>query len=436
VTELLEKYLFKSVSAWPLITLRVAFGVLMTFGAVRFWYYGWIEELYIKPNFHFQYFGLELPTLSEAGMYFVFMLFVLLSILFTLGFYFRIVAPLLFITFCYIELIDVSTYLNHYYFVSIVLFFFCFVPAARMFSMNALRARNSASHEVPAWTINIFLLQIGIVYFFAGLAKLHSDWLLEALPLKLWLPARAHLPLIGSLLEKPIAAYIFSWAGCIYDLSIPFILLYKPTRFIGYLTVIAFHILTWILFPIGIFPWVMIVMTLAFFPPASHEQFWKRFMPAEGTTQSEPPRNKKLVSAMVVLFFTIQILLPLRFIVQSENLFWDELGFRFSWRVMLMEKSGDVQFRVSDTCGHSYIVEPSQQLTKLQYTQMSTQPDLILQYAHHIAKLNSRDCAVTSIHAESYVSLNGRGSRPFVDPTVNLLEVTDNGDRLKWLMPY
>ncbi|MDP4827846.1 MAG: HTTM domain-containing protein [Flavobacteriales bacterium] len=436
MTDFFEKYLFKSVSAWPLITLRVAFGVLMTFGALRFWYYGWIEELYIKPNFHFQYFGLELPTLSEAGMYFVFMLFVLLSILFTLGFYFRIVAPLLFITFCYIELIDVSTYLNHYYFVSIVLFFFCFVPAARMFSMDALRARNSASREVPAWTINIFLLQIGIVYFFAGLAKLHSDWLLEALPLKLWLPARAHLPLIGSLLEKPIAAYIFSWAGCIYDLSIPFILLYKPTRFIGYLTVIAFHILTWILFPIGIFPWVMIVMTLAFFPPAAHAQFWRRYIPAEGTTQSEPPRNKKLVSAMVVLFFTIQILLPLRFIVQSENLFWDELGFRFSWRVMLMEKSGDVQFRVSDTCGHSYIVEPSQQLTKLQYTQMSTQPDLILQYAHHIAKLNSRDCAVTSIHAESYVSLNGRGSRPFIDPAVNLLEVTDNGDRLTWLMPY
>lgn len=408
----------------------------MTFGAVRFWYYGWIEELYIKPNFHFQYFGLELPTLSEAGMYFVFMLFVLLSILFTLGFYFRIVAPLLFITFCYIELIDVSTYLNHYYFVSIVLFFFCFVPAARMFSMDALRARNSTSLEVPAWTINIFLLQIGIVYFFAGIAKLHSDWLLEALPLKLWLPARGHLPVIGSFLSKPIAAYLFSWAGCIYDLSIPFILLYKPTRLIGYITVIVFHILTWILFPIGIFPWVMIVMTLAFFPPEAHAKFWERFIRTKGTTDSKPARHKKMVSALVVIFFTIQILLPLRFLIQSENLFWDELGFRFSWRVMLMEKSGDIQFRVSDTCGHSYIVEPSQQLTKLQYTQMSTQPDLILQYAHHIAKLNSRDCAVTSIHAESYVSLNGRGSRPFIDPAVNLLEVTDNGDRLTWLMPY
>lgn len=380
-----------------------------------------------------------MPILSEAGMYFIFMLFVLLSILFTLGFFFRIVAPLLFLTFGYIELVDVSTYLNHYYFVSIALFFFCFVPAARMLSMDALRKRESISHVVPAWTINIFLLQIGIVYFFAGLAKLHSDWLIEALPLKLWLPARAHLPLIGPFLENPIAAYIFSWAGCIYDLSIPFILLYKPTRVFGYFSVVVFHILTWILFPIGIFPWVMIFMTLAFFPPEAHAQFWKRITHAAGTaaaTDSMSSGYKKLVSAMVVIFFTIQFLLPLRFFVLSENLFWDELGFRFSWRVMLMEKSGDVHFRVSDDCGRTYIVEPSQQLTKLQYTQMATQPDLILQYAHHIASLNSSDCAVTAIHAASYVNLNGRGSRPFVDPDINLLEVTDKGDRLSWLLPY
>lgn len=436
MTKFFEKYLFASVSAWPLITLRVAFGILLTFGALRFWYYGWIEDLYITPSFHFQYFGLYLPKLSEASMYFIFMLFVLLSILFTLGLFFRIVAPLLFITFTFIELIDVSTYLNHYYFVSIALFFFCFVPAARMFSMDALRTGNRLSQEVPAWTINIFLLQIGIVYFFAGIAKLHSDWLLEALPLKLWLPARGHLPIIGPLLEEPVAAYIFSWAGCIYDLTIPFILLNKRTRLFGYFTVIIFHILTWLLFPIGIFPWVMMAMTLAFFPPSAHEKFWRRFVNTKSESTPTQFKFNSLITTSILVFFTIQVLLPWRYLVQSENLFWDELGFRFSWRVMLMEKSGDVQFRVIDSCGRRYIVDPSQHLSKLQYTQMSTQPDLILQYAHHIRSTYSSDCTVTAIHADSYVNLNGRGSRPYIDPNVNLLTVTDQGDRLTWLLPY
>ena len=103
---------------------------------------------------------------------------------------------------------------------------------------------------------------------------------------------------------------------------------------------------------------------------------------------------------------------------------------------MLMEKSGDVQFRVIDSCGRRYIVDPSQQLSKLQYTQMSTQPDLILQYVQHIRSTYSSDCTVTAIHADSYVNLNGRGSRPYINPNVNLLTVTDQGDRLTWLLPY
>jgi len=36
-----------------------------------------------------------------------------------------------------------------------------------------------------------------ILYFYAGLAKLNSDWLIQALPLKIWLPARNDMPIVG-----------------------------------------------------------------------------------------------------------------------------------------------------------------------------------------------------------------------------------------------
>ncbi|PWH09998.1 HTTM domain-containing protein, partial [Bacteroidetes bacterium SCGC AAA795-G10] len=53
-------YLNKNKShAATLAFFRVAFGSLMFFSVIRFWSKGWIESLYIKPNFHFKYFGFE-----------------------------------------------------------------------------------------------------------------------------------------------------------------------------------------------------------------------------------------------------------------------------------------------------------------------------------------------------------------------------------------
>jgi len=73
------------------------------------------------------------------------------------------------------------------------------------------------------------------VYFYAGLAKINSDWLIEAMPLKIWLPTNTELPFIKTLLNQNWVHYAFSWTGMIYDLAIPFLLLYKPTRKFAFL---------------------------------------------------------------------------------------------------------------------------------------------------------------------------------------------------------
>ncbi|NIP24426.1 MAG: HTTM domain-containing protein, partial [Phycisphaerae bacterium] len=125
---------------------------------------------------------------------------------------------------------------------------------------------------VPAWTINIFKLQLGLVYFFAGVAKLNPDWLLNAMPLQIWLPANADLPIVGPLLEYTASAYIFSWAGAFYDLTIAFFLLWKRTRILAYVAVIGFHMFTWFLFQIGMFPFIMILCTLIFFSADFHKK--------------------------------------------------------------------------------------------------------------------------------------------------------------------
>ena len=111
---------FDLTSSAPLATFRIFFGLMMLFSLIRFWSNGWIETLYIDPNFHFKYFGFN--WVSDWGQY-TYLLFIicgLSTILITLGIFYRFGMAIFFLSFTYIELIDKTTYLNHYYFISVL----------------------------------------------------------------------------------------------------------------------------------------------------------------------------------------------------------------------------------------------------------------------------------------------------------------------------
>ena len=76
-------------------------------------------------------------------------------------------------------------------------------------------------------------------------------------------------------MEFPETAFLFSWAGCLFDLFIVFILLNNRLRIYGYILVIFFHGITSAMFPIGVFPFVMIISTLIFFSESFHIKFIK-----------------------------------------------------------------------------------------------------------------------------------------------------------------
>ena len=188
----------------------------------------------------------------------------------------------------------------------------------------------------------------------AGIAKLNSDWLFEAMPLKIWLTSKYDIPIIGdSLLQLNWVHYLMSWGGMIYDLSIPFLLIYKRTRNFAFFMVVVFHVFTRILFPIGVFPYVMIISALIFFDNSFHEKiinYLKRIILAISIYKTEKIKNEvkyttnKSALFIVSVFFAIQIALPLRSVFYPDNIMWHEQGYRFSWRVMLMEKIGYTTF--------------------------------------------------------------------------------------------
>ena len=428
----------------PLATFRVLFGGIMLISVIRFMAMGWVEELYIKPGYFFTYWGFDwVKPIGETGLYLVFIALALSALLLMLGLFYRLAAPAFFLLFTYTELLDKTNYLNHYYFVSIVAFILIFLPAHRYFSLDVMRNPTLKITQVPAWMINGIKLQLGLVYFFAGLAKLNPDWLFEAQPLKIWLPARSHFPLVGPLFNYEATAFIFCWAGAMYDLSIPFLLYWRKTRGLAYLAVIGFHLMTWLLFPIGMFPFIMVLSTLIFFSEKFHLQLISKLSGgmsgSDLTTKEFRPGglSYRFLTGLFLLHFSLQILLPFRYLLYSGNLFWTEQGYRFSWRVMLMEKAGYAIFTVTDPeTGQSAEVTNSNFLTLNQEKMMATQPDMILQFAHYLDSHYRKQGVVDpEVRARVYVTLNGKGSRPFVDSTVDLSLEKESLTARTWVLP-
>jgi hypothetical protein len=444
---LISKYLKTQTDIAPLAIFRLFFGLMLFVSIIRFWTNGWIEKLYLEPKFHFSYLGFN--WIQPIGNY-TYVLFIIcgLSALFVaIGYKYRIAISIFFLSFLYIELMDKTTYLNHYYFISIVSFLMLFLPANAYFSVDAV-IRKKQYKQIPKWTIDSIKLLLVIIYFYAGLAKLNSDWLLRAMPLKIWLPSKYDLPFIGeNLMQQNWFHFAMSWSGMLYDLAIPFLLLYKRTRFVAFLFVIFFHVFTRVLFPIGMFPYIMIISALIFFDAKLHDKiinFINNYILKSKKTIlivtdfhfSKVKRN--IFLAVFGVFFAIQILVPWRYLMYPGELFWTEEGYRFSWRVMLMEKAGSTNFKIVDLqSGKYFSVNNTDFLTSFQEKQMSYQPDFILEYAHflgdHFTKQGHKNVGV---FAESYVALNGRLSTQFIDKKVDLYQQKASFKHKDWVVPF
>ena len=402
---LLER-LNRPVDPAGIAAFRVAFGALMLFAVVRFVARGWVGELYLEPSFHFTYYGFDwVRPLPVWGMGALFALMGLSAIGIMFGAFTRASALVFFLTFGYAELIDKSTYLNHYYLVSLLALLLTLVPS-------------SASSPVRAWAYLLFRIQVGLVYFYAGFAKLNSDWLFEAQPLRTWLQVYRDLPLIGSLLGQTPTAFAMSWAGAAFDLLIVPLLLCKRSRRLAYAAAVAFHVSIWLLFPVGVFSWVMLVSATVFFDPSWPRRWLKKSsipsLSGAGAALSRP------AAALAAAYVALQVLVPLRFVAYPGAVNWTEEAFRFAWRVMLIEKSGSVEYRVVTDRGQTLVL-PRAELTPLQYKMMSTQPDMIHEYALHLAaRFRAAGHADVRVYADAFASLNGRPGQRLIDPGFDL----------------
>lgn len=405
-----------------LVWARLSFGLIIAWEVLRYIRHDRISRYYIEPDFTFTYYGFEwVQPFSALGMGVLFAVIVVSALGVAAGALYRVCAPLLFVSFSYFFLLDAAQYLNHIYLCCWLSLLLCFMPANRCFAVDTRLGLAPCSDVVPAWTLWLLRAQVGLVYFWGGVAKLNGDWL-NGLPMLGWMEGRREMWLIGPLLAWDPTAYLMSCAGLALDLLMFPLLIWRRTRLWALGAAVLFHLLNLTIFNIGIFPFLMVAWTLLFLDAGAPRRLFRQravVVPSVG------PLLSRLGAVLLGGWLFIQLALPLRHWLYPGNVSWTEEGHRFAWHMKLRSKSARATFVVRDVdTGRQWKVEPSDLLTDRQRRKMITRPDLIVQFAHHIEdELRARGHREVEVRAHVFASLNGRRRQRLVKETVDLTQV-------------
>ena len=289
--------LFKPVDISFLVFFRIVFGGIMLWEVYRYFSYGWIARYFLEPAVNFTYYGFSwVKPWPGRGMYIHFLVLGVAAACVMVGFLYRIAAPLFFLAFTYFFLLDQTRYMNHFYLVCLISFLMCFLPAQRAFSIDALLFRKIRSDVVPAWTLWLLRAQVGIPFFYGGIAKLNSDWIRGGEPMRIWLHHLTELPSFGHIFAADWVVYSFVISGLLLDLLVVPLLLWRLTRPFAFAAAVVFNLINAVIFNIGIFPWLMLGALFIFFPPDVVRRFARALMSPGGEefrdSESSPPPVK------------------------------------------------------------------------------------------------------------------------------------------------
>ncbi len=424
-----------------LAAFRISFGLAMAWDAARFLNKGWVASHYIEPDFLFKYPGFEWVTpLPEPGMTAVYVGMIISSLLIALGAFYRAAITYYFVAHTYTFLLAAEHYLNHHYLISLVAFLLLWMPANRCLSIDAWGRDDMRALATPRWCRFTLEAQLAIVYMFGAVAKLNSDWL-NGVPIAQWLQNSADRnPWGAELIGSPAMVPVVLWGGILFDFLIVPALLWRPTRALAVGASVAFHLTNATLFDIGVFPWMMVGATTLFFEPD-----WPRRVPGLRSLVSgwvapmtPPPSPIRAVWVPVCLWLAVQIAMPLRHHLYPGDVAWTEEGHNYSWRMKLRSKRGKVSFRVRDPqTNEEWRIYPAHELNGRQLRKMAGKPELILQYAHHLADVEREHLGrPVEVRADAFVSLNYRKPQRLIDPDRDLAAERASLRPYDWILPF
>lgn len=395
--------MIKLVPGHSLAVFRFCFGLIVFVHAVSFMTGGMARFVYIDPQILFPFIGFEwLPRLSADNVFRLHQLMAIAGLMIAFGFLFRLSLLLFLLPFIYLFLIEETYYQNHHYLLILFGVLLLFTEAGRVLSVDAW-LKGLKSTLVPETDYFILRFQIAVVYFFAAIAKINPDWL-RGEPMREWLTRRG----LGEY------ALAMSYGGLLYDLLIIPALLWRKTRYFALAASVLFHATNQKLFSIGIFPWMAMSATLLFL-----DYDWPtKTAPA---TQTRPA--KKWFTVFIILWCSVQVLLPLRHWLYPGRVAWNLDGFYFSWMMKLNTRLGAGVFYV-DTDQGRQTVDPDEQLSPMQAAAARTNPNEMVKYSRYLRQqFEAKGLRVDRVTNDVKIRLNDRPEKPFADPDVDLSRV-------------
>jgi hypothetical protein len=321
-----------------------------------------------------------------------------------------------------------------------------FVPADYCWSLKSLFVPAYKRTEVPGWSLWLLRLQVGIPYFFGGIAKLsESDWMAGKVTTALLHQVNG-AELIGPDGWNIVAplSWAMTWGGMLFDLLVVPLLIWRRTRPLLMCIALVFHLINAFLFRIELFPWLMLAGTLLYLEPDWPQRLWSFLTgglirdvpdaaPAAGNSASQ-----KRIRFLLFGWFTLQCLLPLRYFFYDGNPCWTLDCNFFSWRMMLHSKISDCVFFATDSVTHVTEKIPLEQyLSPPQYLFMRHDPQLIRQFAGAVsAKLNAVSDHHIMVRVIAKSAMNGNEPQWMIYPDIDLGIEPPSYWKSRWVVPY
>jgi len=473
--------LFAPTDIAVLVYFRVVFGVLIAWHAVHDLLGHHVPRVLHAPVLFTYWPFTFVKPLPGPLLYGVEYLLVIAGAFVAVGLYYRVSAALVFAGVTYLFLLDAGEYLNHLYLVGLFAFLMIFLPANRQWSLDALFDPSIRRDVVPAWTVWLLRFQVGVPYFFGGIAKLNADWF-RGEPLRTMLLEHRNFPLIGHFFTNSALVHFFVWGTVVLELVGVFLLLNRYTRVPAYVAFIVFHLMNARFFHIDIFPWMMIAATAVFFPadwprrvvtdfrtrpwprrlwrfvigfvivaalsiylPTTHAPIdpllggigggvagyyleWPRERRETHVARAAPlSRHGRIVVGLLAAWVALQVLVPLRHFAIPGNVYWTGEGQEFSWHMMLKNRTGTTVFVLRNPAnGETQDIDPGDYLSYNQVLSMTGNADLTVQFAHYLSDRAQRDLHLPTkpqVFVRTMISLNLRPAQQFIDPHLDLARV-------------
>lgn len=425
----------RPIDARRLAWLRILLGGLLAYEALAILSRG-DARLFSSEIFHLAYYGFGWVTpLSESGMVAVLVILALAGLCVAIGLGYRASTIVAASLWTYLFLIEKTFFLNHWYLIAILAWLLVAVPADGEFSLDNVLASRNARTTAPAWTIRIFQLQLFIVYVFAGIAKLNPDWL-TGRTMTTFL-ADHSAPFVASTLSHAPIPLLMAVGSAAFDLCIAFLLFWRPARIPALCVLIFFHGANALLFDVGQFPLLGFIASFVFLRPDGI------MLPAPWRKQADSEREattertlSPITAAILVLFFSFQLLFPLRHFLYKGDVLWTGEGYFFSWRMLARDDLvGKAELLVTDQdTGSISTFRAEDVLIPQQTPDVYEDPDMLLQVVRELERqLAEAGHANVSIRAGIPFAINGGDFGLYADPTVDLTKVERTLGHAEWL---